>query len=102
MPTPEMIASVIRAVMTTCITPERPSGCGRVYVIIGDKQHAKLVAKACKIAGIPFYTKAYGTSGNAIYIGYDNASGRPLAQGTLMVEKLQEIGISCYRDEVGD
>jgi hypothetical protein len=79
------------------------SGCGRAYVVMTcEKEELKHVVAACKKIGLMFLTKAYGTSGNAIYIGYDNASGRTLAKSRAMAEALNARGLRCYDDSVAD
>ena len=83
-------------------TPERISGCGRVYVCIVDKAHVKGVEKAAKAAGRIFQRKGYAGMRNVLYVGYDNATGKELARGTAMAMVFEAHGISCYRDEQGD
>lgn len=61
---------------------ERPIGCCRVYVVLANKADAKRVAAAAKKIGKIFQAKAHYGLKNALYIGYDNCSGRELAQGT--------------------
>lgn len=83
-------------------TPARPSGCGRVYVVLSDKTHAKGIAKAAKAMGKIFQAKAHYGMTNALYIGYDNADGYALGIGTSVAAYLNANGIACYRDEHGD
>lgn len=92
-------------------TPERPSGCGRVYVCLSsgwdasDEQKAamkKHVAGIKKAAGSRFQARNHYGNRNSIYIGYDNASGVELGRGTAIVAFLKSKGIDCYRDEHGD
>ena len=82
-------------------TPERPLGCGRIYVSV-DKEHAKGIGKAAKALGRIFQTRGYYGTRNVLYIGYDNCDGRALAQGTAVVSVLEACGVGCYRDEHGD
>jgi len=95
-------ANILRQAFDEPITAERASGSGRVYVVITEKEHAKGVAKAAKALGKIFQTKAHYGMRNALYIGYDNATGRELARGTKVVEVLKAHGIGAYRDEHGD
>ncbi len=83
------------------VAPERISGCGRVYVVPA-KEHKKGIKAAAKKLGVMYLDSAYGTDKGVIYVGYDNADGRALARGTAIVASLKAVGISCYRDEVGD
>lgn len=86
-------------------SPERASGCGRVYVCIMDRKHANGVKRALKatpMRPLRYIGNAYGAGGNALYVGYDNATGRELAHGTAVAAVLKAHGIDCYRDEVGD
>jgi len=78
-------------------------GCGRAYVVVSaPKEEVKMVEAACKAMGLMFLKRAYGTSGNAIYIGYDNADGRALAKSHAFAKVLNERGIRCHSDAVED
>lgn len=81
---------------------ERAYGCGRIYVVITDKDHVKGIAAAAKKLGRIFQRNAYYGMKNALYVGYDNASGKEMAMGAAVVRVLKANGISCYRDEHGD
>lgn len=95
-------ASLLASAMSKPIVRERGIGCGRIYVSISDKAHAKGIAKAAKKLNLIWQKKShYGTS-NALYIGYDNCDGMALARGTAVVETLRAAGIQCYRDEQAD
>jgi hypothetical protein len=97
-------------------TPERVSGCGRVYVCLSpegglfptaeqEAQHKKDVAgikKAAKALGKIYQTNGHGGLRKCLYVGYDNASGLELGRGTAIVAFLKANGIGCYRDENGD
>lgn len=79
------------------------SGCGRAYVVAsGDKAEVTAFAAAAKKLGLKFMRKAYGTSGPALYVGYDNADGKALGKARKMVEVLKSHGVSAYDDAVGD
>jgi hypothetical protein len=78
-------------------------GCGRAYVCVsGSKEEIRFVAAVCKKMGLIFQRKAYGVGDNAIYIGYDNASGGPLAKSRVFAEVLKDHGLSAYDDAMGD
>lgn len=78
-------------------------GCGRVYVSVsGGAPIVNAVAAAAKKMGLTFLRRAYGTSGNVIYVGYDNASGALLAKGEAVAAALTAAGIPAYMDAVGD
>lgn len=84
-------------------TPGRGYGCGRAYVVLScAKADVKLVEAACKDLGLMYLKDAYGTSGKAIYIGYDNADGKALAKSEAFAKELNARGISCYSDAVSD
>lgn len=97
-------------------TGERPSGCGRVYVCISTpggifptpeqesigKAHQEGIKKAAKKLGKIFQAKSHYGDRNALYVGYDNASGYELGKGTAIVNYLMHHGITCYRNEHGD
>jgi hypothetical protein len=97
------IADALKAAMSAPFTPARPSGCGRAYVCVsGDKTEIKAFADACKAQGHMFLKKAYGTGGNALYVGYDNADGRALGRAEVIAAELTKRGLRAYSDAVGD
>ena len=99
------VMQAILAAKGAAFTPARASGCGRAYVCISscaDRKTVNAVAKACKAIGLLFLRRAYGTSGNAIYIGYDNCDGRAIGRSEVFAGVLREHGIACYSDAVGD
>ncbi len=73
------------------------SGCGRVYICPVGKDASSALRRACKPNG-----KRWIPGLHALYFGYDNASGRELAQGTVLAKALTAAGIDCYMDAVGD
>lgn len=84
-------------------TPQRASGCGRAYVCISaDRATVNAVAASCKTLGLLFLRKNYGAGGNAIYIGYDNGTGGPLAKAEAFAKVLNDKGIRCYTDAASD
>jgi hypothetical protein len=95
------IAPVLIAALAAPRAASPACGCGRAYVCI-PKADATEVGKACKKVGLMWLKKAYGTSGNAIYCGYDNADGRALGVARVIAEALQAVGISAYTDAVAD
>ncbi len=97
--TPRLAETILAAFRTA--GQERAIGCCRVYVTV-EKQHAKTVAAAAKQIGKIFEAKAHYGMRNALYIGYDNCSGRELAQGAAVVSALKAVGIDAYREEHGD
>ena len=75
------VLEALKTANATPFTAGRGFGCGRAYVCVtADRKMVNLVAAACKTLGLAFLRKAYGTSGNAIYMGYDNANGRATAK----------------------
>jgi len=97
------IVEALKAANAAPYTPARASGCGRAYVVVSaPKPELKLIAAACKEVGLMFLKEAYGTTGNAIYIGYDNADGRALGKSDAFAKVLNERGIRCYTDAVAD
>lgn len=95
---------VFEAVKAASVAPfqaGRASGCGRAYVVV-SKEFAKDVSAACSKLGLTFLKKAYGTTGNAIYVGYDNSDGRALAKAAAMAKVLNERGVRCWDDAVED
>lgn len=97
------ISEVLTAANSAAFVAGRPSGCGRAYVVLTDnKDIIRSVAACCKSLGLMFLKSAYGTTGNAIYIGYDNADGKAIAKSEAFAAVLNERGIHCYADAVGD
>ncbi len=83
----------------------RSYGCGRAYVAVRgvEKAERRAFMAACKKLNLMFLSKAYGTSGDVIYCGYDNADGRALAKAEAMAASLNEAGLAgCYVDPVAD
>jgi hypothetical protein len=82
----------------------RASGCGRVYVLISgsDRKLMNAVSAAAKALGLIFQRNAYYGAKNALYVGYDNATGRELAKGEAIAEVLKAKGIPCYSEAWGD
>ena len=96
------VVAILKSALEAPVIPERPQGCGRIYVAVPDKDAAKKVSAAAKKLGMDFQPRSYYGTRNALYIGYDNADGRTLARGTAVVAALKAVGISCHRDEHGD
>jgi hypothetical protein len=99
------IAEALRAAMALPFTPKTgpTGGCGRAYVaIMGTRADINAFAAACRDQGHTFLRKAYGTGGNVLYVGYDNADGRALARAEVIAAELNRRGLRCYTDAVGD
>lgn len=92
--------SILKTALAAPFTAE-PSCCGRVYVSV-DKEHARGIKAAAKKLGRTFQTSGHYGTRNVLYVGYDNADGKALGQGTAIVASLKAAGIGCYRDEHGD
>jgi hypothetical protein len=103
-PSPVNYLAALTAALAAPVTPGRGSGCGRAYVCLSglDRKASNAVAKACKSLGLMWLKKAYGTAGNAIYIGYDNGTGHSLAKAAAVAESLRSAGVTCYDEAVGD
>lgn len=83
--------------------PDRPSGCGRVYVGLGYKALRKN-GKAVKVLekyGFKVFTRP-NSSGVWIYVGYDNCTGVELAKGRAIAESFKRSGITAYMIADGD
>jgi hypothetical protein len=101
--TKTQIADALKAALSAPYVPQSASGCGRAYVCVsGSREEIKAFADACKAQGVLFLKKAYGTSGNALYVGYDNADGRALARAEVIAAELKAHGLSAYSDAVAD
>jgi len=84
------------------VAPQRVSGCGRVYIVPASKEAKSALRRACKATGKRWIPKAYGIGADCMYFGYDNATGRELAQGEVFAAALTAKGINCYMDCAGD
>ena len=97
--------------------PDRPSGCGRVYVCVPSKDYSRDateatnaqakkdalgIARAAGGFGKIWQAKNHYGDRNALYVGYDNSTGRELGVGRAIVDHLKAHGIQCYRTEHGD
>jgi hypothetical protein len=98
------VLEAVKAAFEAPVGPAKPAcGCGRAYVCVsGDRATVNAVAAAAKKVGVTFLRKAYGTSGNAFYCGYDNADGRALAKAEAVAGVLKAKGLSAYVDAVAD
>jgi len=100
------VAKILAEAWAAPYTPERASGCGRVYIALfgNDRKTMAAIRKAAKAQRILFYSKSQGGSrlGNTLYVGYDNARGDVLGRGTAIAAALKAAGISCYREEYED
>lgn len=81
---------------------QRPSGCGRVYIVPVGKDAKRLLKAAAKRLGKRYIPRVYGIGSPALYYGYDNCTGITLARGERLAKELNARGISCYQDAVGD
>lgn len=80
-------------------------GCGRAYVCLSmseSKETLQAFRKAAEALGLRYLDRAYGVGRRAVYIGYDNADGRALAQAEAIAKNLRSIGVDCYDDAMGD
>ena len=105
--TKEKITEALRTAWLAPVVPKAgpTGGCGRAYVCVSraiGRAGVNAVAAACKKLGIMFLRKAYGTGGNAIYCGYDNADGRALAKSEAVAAALSAAGIPAYAEAVAD
>lgn len=106
-PTAEKIRE---AILTgrACPPPEQPIGCCRVYVYVDTDDAAqsravsKVMAQAAEGLATPWHKKPYGVGCDALYVGYDNATGLALAMGRKICNALREIGVRAYREEIMD
>lgn len=109
------VTDILRTYKATPIQPKRASGCGRVYVCLSGSMNpetlvyekvkpevVKAVAKAAEATGMIFQRKAHYGFTNALYVGYDNATGRELALGEALAQKLSDVGIKAYCDAGAD
>ncbi len=100
-PSLSLIVSTLKAAMEEKVKPQRPSGCGRVYVYV-EKEAQPVLKQPAKALNISYMKRPYGVGVDAIYVGYDNATGEALSRGELLATRLREIGIKAYREEVSD
>lgn len=78
-------------------------GCGRAYVCVsGDRATINAVAAACRKLGRIFQRRAYYGLRNAIYVGYDNATGRETGKAEGIAAALNAAGIEAYAELCAD
>lgn len=75
--------------------------CGRVYVVIAEKADRSAARTWAKGNG-KIWTGAGGHVPNALYVGYDNASGIELGRGEAFAAQLKARGVSAYCDAMED
>lgn len=101
-----MSSQVTRAIETAFALPaeaRRACGCGRAYVVFAEPRGVvNAVATSCRELGLLFLRKAYGTAGNALYVGYDNADGAALGRAHVVSDELNRVGFRTYVDAVED
>lgn len=102
----EVVFEAVKAAFAEPFVPaSRGYGCGRAYVCLSsenDRKTVNAVSAAAKKLGKLFLRKAYGAGNNAIYIGYDNATGRELARSEAIAKALTAKGIPAYSEAVED
>jgi len=59
------------------------------------------IESACQDMGKIFHRNGHGVQ-NAIYIGYDNCTGKEIGQANAVAERLKAIGIPAITEVVGD
>lgn len=97
------VLAALEAAKAAPVTPAPACGCGRAYVVVsGERPVINAVSAAAKKLGLTFLRKAYGTAGNALYCGYDNADGRALGKANAIAAVLNSRGLSAYVDAVAD
>lgn len=72
--------------------------CARVYVIISEKNHVAGIEAAAKAIGKTFQRKPHYGFRNALYIGYETASGQTYGKGLAVAAHLSVCGIPAYCD----
>jgi hypothetical protein len=98
-----LVTKALEEVWSLPAEPIGSCGCGRAYVVFSEpKGVVNAVAAAAKSLGLLFLRTAYGTSGNALYCGYDNADGRALGKAHVVSEALNAKGFRTYVDAVED
>ena len=74
----------------------------KIQSVSADRKTLNLIKKSVSQCGLRYLNKAYGVGNRAIYVGYDNATGRQLAQAEAIALNLRALGIDCYDDAQGD
>ena len=84
--------------------PARASGCGRVYVTLEglDRRGRLATTRFAKASGLIFQTRAHYGMRDALYLGYDNATGRQLGQGEAFVAALALHGVAASLEAQAD
>lgn len=100
----EVAVNAVKALQSTAVTNHIPlNGCGRVYVMIGYSKMLKShdIAKVLTASGFKL-TPRPGYTGLALYVGYDNATGRQWSLAHQYAEILKGFEIVAYADVDGD
>ena len=71
----------------------RPSGCGRAYVCLSvrDRKMTTAWRKAIELLGMRYLPKNYKAGDRALYVGYDNGTGVPLAMAKSIADSVNRI-----------
>jgi hypothetical protein len=79
-------------------------GCGRAYVSLSkvDRKTLNAYKAAAKELGLLYLSEAYGAGRRCIYVGYDNATGVPLARAEEIAKNLRALGLPAYDEAVAD
>lgn len=96
----DAVTTYIRLGMATT-ERARPMGCGRIYVST-SKEHAPMLRKAAKALGMIYQARNYYGDRYALYIGYDNCTGREWAQGEEVAKLLTALGMKASMRANGD
>jgi hypothetical protein len=95
------LTKALSEALTSPVSPARALGCCRVYITFA-KADAKAVAKAASDCGKKFQVKAHYNLSNALYVGYDNCSGREIALAEAIKAKFAAIGVNGSVELEGD
>ena len=71
----------------------------RVY-ILPDTEHNRGLKVAAFKLGMIYGRSVFGC--NALYVGYDNATGLEIGKADAMVSALRAAGVGCYRSTWDD
>lgn len=89
-----------RALFAAGIAPGARA-CARAYVVIVDKAD-RPIAKRWATAKRRIWTGPSGHMPNAIYVGYDNASGIECGRAEAFADELKKAGIAAYAEAMED
>lgn len=99
-----LILDAIRKAQNAPMEIKAVCGCGRAYVCLieSDRKVLNMFKKAVEESGYRYLPYAYGAGPRAMYIGYDNGTGREIERAKLIAQELKHLGLFVTWEGVAD